>query len=66
MRLNRVKQLWKEGKLAIGGFLSIPHTLSAEMMAHTCCTAASPALTSGAMAELVRHVAISADLRMVA
>ncbi len=35
MRLNRVKQLWKEGKPAIGGFLSIPHALSAEMMAHT-------------------------------
>jgi len=35
MRLNRVKQLWREGKPAIGGFLSIPHCLSAEMMAHT-------------------------------
>ena len=32
----------------------------------TCRTAASPALTSGTMAEWVRHVAISADLRMVA
>jgi len=35
MRINRVKQLWREGKPAIGGFLSIPHAFSAEMMAHT-------------------------------
>ena len=35
MRLNRLKQLWSEGKPVVGGFLSIPHTLSAEMMAHT-------------------------------
>ncbi|MEO8203170.1 MAG: aldolase/citrate lyase family protein [Betaproteobacteria bacterium] len=35
MRINRVKQLWREGKTAVGGFLSIPHCLSAEMMAHT-------------------------------
>jgi 4-hydroxy-2-oxoheptanedioate aldolase len=35
MRTNRVKRLWREGKTAVGGFLSIPHTLSAEMMAHT-------------------------------
>ena len=35
MRINRVKQLWREGKPAIGGFLSIPSGLSAEAMAHT-------------------------------
>lgn len=35
MRINRVKKLWREGKTAVGGFLSIPHCLSAEMMAHT-------------------------------
>lgn len=35
MRINRVKQLWREGKPAIGGWLSIPHCLSAEAMAHT-------------------------------
>lgn len=35
MRLNRLKQIWSEGKPVVGGFLSIPHTLSAEMMAHT-------------------------------
>ena len=35
MRINRVKQLWREGKPAIGGFLSIPSCLSAEAMAHT-------------------------------
>ena len=35
MRSNRVKQLWREGKPAIGGFLSIPSGFSAEIMAHT-------------------------------
>jgi 4-hydroxy-2-oxoheptanedioate aldolase len=35
MRINRVKQLWREGKPAIGGFLSIPSGFSAEVMAHT-------------------------------
>ena len=35
MRVNRVKQLWREGKPAIGGFLSIPHSFSVEVMAHT-------------------------------
>ena len=35
MRMNRVKQLWREGKPAFGGFLSIPSGLSAEAMAHT-------------------------------
>ena len=35
MRKNRVKQLWREGKPAVGGWLSIPSCLSAEVMAHT-------------------------------
>jgi 4-hydroxy-2-oxoheptanedioate aldolase len=35
MRINRVKQLWREGKPAVGGWLSIPHCFSAEVMAHT-------------------------------
>ncbi len=35
MRINRVKKLWREGKTAIGGFLSIPSSFSAEVMAHT-------------------------------
>ena len=35
MRRNRIKQLWREGKPAIGGWLSIPHCFAAEVMAHT-------------------------------
>jgi len=35
MRINRVKQLWREGKPAVGGFLSIPSGFSAEVMSHT-------------------------------
>lgn len=35
MRMNRVKQLWREGKPAVGGWLSIPHCLPAEVMSHT-------------------------------
>jgi 4-hydroxy-2-oxoheptanedioate aldolase len=35
MRINRVKKLWREGKTAVGGFLSVPHCFSAEVMAHT-------------------------------
>jgi 4-hydroxy-2-oxoheptanedioate aldolase len=35
MRINRVKKLWREGKTAVGGFLSIPHSFSAETMAHS-------------------------------
>lgn len=35
MRMNRVKHLWREGKPAIGGFLSLPGGFSAEVMAHT-------------------------------
>ena len=34
MRFNRVKKLWREGKPAVGGWLSIPHCLPAETMAH--------------------------------
>ena len=34
MRMNRVKKLWREGKPAVGGWLSIPHCLAAEVMAH--------------------------------
>jgi 4-hydroxy-2-oxoheptanedioate aldolase len=35
MRINRVKKLWREGKTAVGGFLSVPSSFSAEVMAHT-------------------------------
>ena len=35
MRMNRVKQLWRDGKPAVGGWLSIPHAVQAEFMAHT-------------------------------
>jgi 4-hydroxy-2-oxoheptanedioate aldolase len=35
MRINRVKKLWREGKPAVGGWLSIPDGFSAEVMAHT-------------------------------
>jgi 4-hydroxy-2-oxoheptanedioate aldolase len=35
MRPNRVKRLWREGKPAVGGWLSIPHCFAAEVMAHT-------------------------------
>jgi 4-hydroxy-2-oxoheptanedioate aldolase len=35
MRMNRVKQLWREGKPAVGGWLSMPHAFVAEVMAHT-------------------------------
>ena len=34
MRPNRIKQHWQEGKSAIGGWLSIPSSFSAEVMAH--------------------------------
>jgi 4-hydroxy-2-oxoheptanedioate aldolase len=34
VRSNRVRQLWQEGKPAIGGWLSIPSSFSAEVMAH--------------------------------
>src|SRR6476620_10033998 len=35
MRMNRVKKLWREGKPAVGGWLSLPHAFAAEVMAHT-------------------------------
>lgn len=35
MRMNRVKKLWRDGKPSVGGWLSIPHAFSAEVMAHT-------------------------------
>jgi 4-hydroxy-2-oxoheptanedioate aldolase len=35
MRINRVKKLWREDKPAVGGWLSIPHCVQAEVMAHT-------------------------------
>jgi 4-hydroxy-2-oxoheptanedioate aldolase len=35
MRKNRVKQLWREGKPAVGGWLSIPGSFAAECMAQT-------------------------------
>ncbi len=35
MRMNRLKQLWREGKPAIGSFLSIPNGFATEVMAHT-------------------------------
>ena len=34
MRQNRVKQLWRDGKPALGGWLVIPSSFSAEVMAH--------------------------------
>jgi 4-hydroxy-2-oxoheptanedioate aldolase len=34
MRPNRLRQLWREGKPAIGGWLSMPSSFSAEVMAH--------------------------------
>ncbi len=34
MRPNSVKQRWREGKIAVGGWLTIPSSFSAEVMAH--------------------------------
>lgn len=34
MRFNRVKKLWRDGKPAVGAWLSIPHAFAAETMAH--------------------------------
>jgi 4-hydroxy-2-oxoheptanedioate aldolase len=34
MRRNRIKAMWSEGKSAIGGWLSIPSSFTAEAMAH--------------------------------
>ncbi len=36
MRVNRLKQLWREDKAAIGAFVSIPHSLAAEKILQTC------------------------------
>lgn len=35
MRENRLKQLWAEDKAALGGWLTVPSSLSAEIMAHS-------------------------------
>jgi 4-hydroxy-2-oxoheptanedioate aldolase len=35
MRMNAVKKLWREGKPAVGAWLSIPDGFAAEVMAHT-------------------------------
>ena len=34
MRPNSVKQRWRDGKIAVGGWLTIPSSFSAEVMAH--------------------------------
>jgi 4-hydroxy-2-oxoheptanedioate aldolase len=34
MRENRVKRLWAEGRPALGGWLTVPSSFSAEVMAH--------------------------------
>ena len=34
MRKNKIKQMMKEGKSVINGWLQIPSTVSAEVMAH--------------------------------
>ena len=34
MRKNKIKQMMKDGKPVINGWLSIPSTVSAEAMAH--------------------------------
>ena len=34
MRENRLRSLWKSGGAAINGWLAIPHSFSAETMAH--------------------------------
>jgi 4-hydroxy-2-oxoheptanedioate aldolase len=34
MRANRIRQLWSQNKCAIGGWLSMPSSFSAEVMAH--------------------------------
>ena len=34
MRVNKVKELWKKQKFAIGGWLSIPSGISTEIMSH--------------------------------
>lgn len=34
MRKNKIKQIWEAGDVALNGWLHIPHTWSAEVMAH--------------------------------
>ena len=34
MRVNKVKELWKKQKVAVGGWLTIPSGISAEIMSH--------------------------------
>ena len=34
MRENRLRQLWAEDKAAVNGWLAIPNSFSAEVMAH--------------------------------
>jgi len=35
MRENRLKQLWKDDRAALGGWLTIPSSVSAEYLAHS-------------------------------
>ena len=34
MKVNRVQELWKNQQAAIGGWLTIPNSFPAEIMAH--------------------------------
>src|SRR5437773_447472 len=34
MRENRVKRMWEAGQVALGGWLTVPSSFSAELMAH--------------------------------
>jgi 4-hydroxy-2-oxoheptanedioate aldolase len=34
MRVNRLKRLWEEGQAALGGWLTVPSSVSAEIFAH--------------------------------
>src|SRR5207244_13016517 len=34
MRENRVKRMWQAGQAAVGGWLTVPSSFSAELMAH--------------------------------
>lgn len=34
MRPNKVKQMWREGKVTVGGWLTIPSSYTAEVLAH--------------------------------
>src|SRR5438132_8539979 len=35
MRENRVKRMWEAGQAALGGWLTVPSSFSAELMAHS-------------------------------